>query len=165
MKTRPGRTYNGVAIKLTHGSLVSWDGRLIRHATSIMDRKPGCHVYGTFFGAKSAIVHYGVQRAIAGERQRRAYATTLRSNVENSNNEPIVDMVPSPESKVIVDSDDIGLDGSVSSVESEDDAWLATLGSDLHLGDDVHYDDDDSTVDDGVPVSDAVEGNQVSYLE
>ncbi|KAI2493781.1 hypothetical protein MHU86_20744 [Fragilaria crotonensis] len=161
-KTRTGRTYNGVAIKLTHGTLISWDGRLIRHATSIMDRKPGCHVYGTFFGAKAAIVHYGVRRAIAAERQRRAYAIARRTVVNCDDGEPIVDIVPSPESKVIVDSDEVGLDGSVSSAESDDDSWIAALGSDLHLGDDVHYDDDDSTVDDGVPVSDAVEGDQVS---
>ncbi|KAI2497925.1 hypothetical protein MHU86_16581 [Fragilaria crotonensis] len=106
-KTRTGRTYNGVAIKLTHGTLISWDGRLIRHATSIMDRKPGCHVYGTF-GAKAAIVHYGVRRAIAAERQRRAYAIARRTVVNCDDGEPIVDIVPSPESKVIVDSDEVG---------------------------------------------------------
>lgn len=71
-KSPNGCTYNGVAIKLTHGTLISWDGRLIRHCTSVMQRMQGGHVYGTFFGAKSAVVHYGVHRAMTSERQRRA---------------------------------------------------------------------------------------------
>jgi hypothetical protein len=73
-KTHTGPTFNGLAIKLTHGVLISWDGRVIRHGTSMMDRKGGCHVYGTFFAAKSAIVRYGVKRAIALECRRRENA-------------------------------------------------------------------------------------------
>ncbi len=38
-KNGSGKTYNGMAIRLTHGVLISWDGRLIRHCTSMMDRK------------------------------------------------------------------------------------------------------------------------------
>ena len=40
-KSHNGRNYNGVAIKLTHGTLISWDGRLIRHCTSVMQRREG----------------------------------------------------------------------------------------------------------------------------
>ena len=155
-KSVTGRTYNGVAIKLTHGTLISWDGRLIRHCTSMMERRPGSHVYGTFFGAKTSVVHYAVGRAIESERQRRAYVATLPRPKEASEGDgPVVDMVPVPESKVIIDSDDIALDGSVSSAASDDDSdgWIAKLGSDMHLGDDT---DDDGSVDDGVPASDAI---------
>ncbi len=55
-----------------------------------------------------------------------------------------------------MDSDDVGLNGSVSSAESESDGWIGALGSDLPL------DDDNSIVDDGVPVSDPLEGDRVS---
>ena len=48
---------------MTHGVvLISWDGRLVRHCTSVMDRKN--HVYGTFFAAKRSIVEHG-QRTMA----------------------------------------------------------------------------------------------------
>ena len=160
-KNISGRTYDGVAIKLTHGTLISWDGRLIRHCTSVMDRKEGCHVYGTFFGAKTKVVHYGVQRAITSERQRRAYAEGRQRGV-GGDDSPIVDIVPASESNVILDNDDIGFDGSVSSVELESDAWIGALGEDLGLGDETHDDGDDSTIDEGVPVSDAIEAGHVS---
>jgi hypothetical protein len=49
-KTRTGPTYNGVAITLSHGVLISWDGRVIWHGTSMMKRKKDCNVYCTFRG-------------------------------------------------------------------------------------------------------------------
>ncbi len=70
-KTRTGPTYNGVAIKLSHGVLVSLDGRVIRHGNSMMNRKKGCHVYGSIFAAKTAIVRHGVKQAIASECRQR----------------------------------------------------------------------------------------------
>ncbi|KAI2496230.1 hypothetical protein MHU86_18281 [Fragilaria crotonensis] len=60
-----GPTYNGMAIRLKHGVMISWDGRLIRHCTSMMRRAEGKHVYGTFFAAKTAIVRYGTRKAAA----------------------------------------------------------------------------------------------------
>ena len=70
---------------------------------------------------------------------------------------------PGQESRVLIDTDDIGLDGSVSSAESEGSAWIGALGEDLCLGGDVHDgDDDDNTVDEGVPVADAIEGDHIS---
>lgn len=38
------REYYGIAIDLTHGVLISWDGRLIWHGTSMM------HHHGNLFG-------------------------------------------------------------------------------------------------------------------
>lgn len=158
-----GKVYNGVAIKLTHGTMISWDGRLIRHCTSMSDRAPGCHVYGTFFGAKTSVVHYGVQQSIAEERQRLAYAATA------SGSEPIVDMVPSTasnvqssESRVIIETGSVQFEGSVCSLESDSDGWIAGLGGDLPLGDNHHNDDDDSTVDDGVPNTEALASDEIS---
>ncbi|KAI2503991.1 hypothetical protein MHU86_10488 [Fragilaria crotonensis] len=53
------REYYGIAIKLTHGVLISWDGRLIRHCTSIMSRNWG-DVFGTFFAAKTKVIKRGM---------------------------------------------------------------------------------------------------------
>jgi hypothetical protein len=64
VKNGEGKTYNGMAIRLSHGVLVSWDGRLIRHCTAKMDCAHKCHFYGTFFAAKSKIVTYGMDRKI-----------------------------------------------------------------------------------------------------
>ncbi len=58
-------TFQGVAIELTHGSLISWDGRVIRHCTSIAERPDQSkHVYGTFFAAKSSVVAYGARMSL-----------------------------------------------------------------------------------------------------
>jgi hypothetical protein len=35
MVKREGKTYNGVAIQLFHGASIAWDGRIIRHGTTI----------------------------------------------------------------------------------------------------------------------------------
>jgi hypothetical protein len=63
-------TYQGVAIKLTHGTMISWDGRVIRHATSVVDEAEVDngdklnHRYGNFFAAKSSIVAFGARMAL-----------------------------------------------------------------------------------------------------
>ena len=64
-----GAMFHGLAIKLTHGVLASWDGRVIRHGTSMMQRTK--HVYGTFFAAKSSVVVYGARMAFMREAARR----------------------------------------------------------------------------------------------
>jgi hypothetical protein len=48
-----GKVYYGVKIRLRHGTSVSWDGRVIRHCTSVTEIGLGNHVFGTFWGAKS----------------------------------------------------------------------------------------------------------------
>ena len=54
-----GGAFNRLAIRLTHGVLISWDGRLVRHGTSVMNKKG--HVYGSFFAPKKAIIEHGQQ--------------------------------------------------------------------------------------------------------
>jgi hypothetical protein len=69
-----GKPFNGVAVKLRHGTAISWDGRIIRHCTSLF--RPdgpgtaivgeGCannHVYGTFTAAKERLVNFGRWKA------------------------------------------------------------------------------------------------------
>ena len=68
-------SFNGIAIKLRHGTAISWDGRLIRHCTSVArpDGPKGSlagsggkqtnHLYGTFTAAKEKIVEAGRKRA------------------------------------------------------------------------------------------------------
>jgi hypothetical protein len=60
------REYRGVAIKLTHGVLISWDGRLIRHCTSICERIGD--VCGSFFAGKTRVVKFGMKQAQQGLR-------------------------------------------------------------------------------------------------
>lgn len=67
-----GRPFAGVAIRLSHGVAISWDGRVIRHCTSLsmpdgIDGKRvgdgrNCfknHLYGTFTAAKERVVQAG----------------------------------------------------------------------------------------------------------
>jgi hypothetical protein len=55
------REYNGIAIKLSDGVLIGWDGRLIRHGTSMVGERVG-NIYGNFFAAKTRIVKYGMSQ-------------------------------------------------------------------------------------------------------
>ena len=65
-----GAPFAGVAIRLTHGVAISWDGRIIRHCTSLSkpDGDDGKrvgkgrhtnHLYGTFTAAKERVVNAG----------------------------------------------------------------------------------------------------------
>jgi hypothetical protein len=58
-----GSTYNGVAIKLTHGVAISWDGRRIKHCTAMKRVIKGDtnYRYGTFCGAKTSLVKLGLK--------------------------------------------------------------------------------------------------------
>jgi hypothetical protein len=70
-----GNPFDGVAVKLHHGVAISWDGRLIRHCTSLTQVDGECdpyvsftytpknQVFGTFVGAKAAIVSAGLMAA------------------------------------------------------------------------------------------------------
>ena len=54
------REYVGIAIALTHGVLIGWDGRLIRHCTSVKTRH-SANFFGTFFAAKTRVVKFGMR--------------------------------------------------------------------------------------------------------
>jgi hypothetical protein len=67
-----GQPFAGIAIKLRHGVAISWDGRIIRHCTSL-SKPDGVggklvgdgrnrfvnHLYGTFTAAKERVVQAG----------------------------------------------------------------------------------------------------------
>jgi hypothetical protein len=57
--------FNGIAIKLRHGTVISWDGRVVKHCTAVPIPGGNNHVYGTFTAAKERIV--GVGCALAGK--------------------------------------------------------------------------------------------------
>jgi hypothetical protein len=75
--TNNGTPFNGVAVRLYHGTAISWDGRVIRHCTSLTrpdgakkpiggGRDPTVnHVYGTFSAAKKRAVNAGRRGAAA----------------------------------------------------------------------------------------------------
>lgn len=55
-----GKTYNGLAIALSHGTCIAWDGRVIRHGTSdtiVSNAQNGC--FGWFWSAdmRSAVAN------------------------------------------------------------------------------------------------------------
>ena len=55
-----GVTYNGFAIPLQHGTVVTWDARLVRHCTAVpLIKKPNAEVYGTYFGVTTKIANHG----------------------------------------------------------------------------------------------------------
>ena len=56
------RDYQGVAIKLSHGVLISWDGQVVKHCTSVCD-EPNGDVCGTFFATKTRDVRQGMHKA------------------------------------------------------------------------------------------------------
>jgi hypothetical protein len=60
-----GTHFNGIAIKLRHGTVISWDGRVVKHCTAVSILGGNNHVYGTFTAAKERIV--GVGCALAGK--------------------------------------------------------------------------------------------------
>ena len=66
-----GSVYQGIAIRLYHGIAIAWDGRVLRHCTSLMDgvRDPvgsdigvTGHVFSTYLGTKIAHVERYRQR-------------------------------------------------------------------------------------------------------
>jgi hypothetical protein len=70
-----GTEYNGIAVKLCHGTAMSWEGRVARHCTSV-SRPDGAatapvgsgwtsgnRLYGMFTAAKEKIVAAGRSRA------------------------------------------------------------------------------------------------------
>jgi hypothetical protein len=78
--------YAGVAVQVRHGTAISWDGRVVRHCTSIpmpdgvdgytpwTSRKFENNVYGTFTAAKERVVQAGRSLAAA------AFAATAAKN-------------------------------------------------------------------------------------
>ena len=70
-------SFDGLAIKIRHGTAISWDGRVIRHCTSVSrpdgpgtcfasgygGKKTTNHLFGTFTAAKEKIIHAGRRRA------------------------------------------------------------------------------------------------------
>ena len=51
-----GRVYYGLRIKLCHGAIVNWDGRVMKHFTSLTDVGDGNHVYGYFFCPSTRLI-------------------------------------------------------------------------------------------------------------
>ena len=60
-ETPTGEPFSGLAIELSHGVAIQWDGRVIRHCTSMMHTPKSNHVYGTFCAAKSKLVDFGLR--------------------------------------------------------------------------------------------------------
>ena len=71
------KLYGGLVITLSHGTSISWDGRLVRHCTSItypgrltpstntVPTQPN-HVFGTFWAAKSMVIKCFLDKKTSG---------------------------------------------------------------------------------------------------
>jgi hypothetical protein len=71
-ETNEGTRFSGLAIQLTHGVAIQWDGRILRHCTSILHNDgvgspstidkplvpPENQVYGMFSAAKTKLVDF-----------------------------------------------------------------------------------------------------------
>ena len=112
-KRLDGSSFAGVAIKLHHGTAISWGGRVVRHCISITmpdgidSRSPlDSHqkgdfvnrVYGTFTAAKVLIVH-----------ARRKFAAAMASMTEV--NTPIRDVDPVVEGEPAVPPKEVQIEG------------------------------------------------------
>jgi hypothetical protein len=53
-----GNQTNGIAVKLSHGTIISWDGRIHRHCTSITNTGNQNHAYGWFWAADGRAIQH-----------------------------------------------------------------------------------------------------------
>jgi hypothetical protein len=100
-----GAEYNGIAVKLHHGTAISWDGRVVRHCTTMSlpdatDTQPVCagwttknRVFGTFTAAKEKVVAAGQARAAENECGA-AEAVAMDESVNNMVNVQTVSLQP-----------------------------------------------------------------------
>lgn len=56
-----GKVFYGLRIKLCHGAIVNWDGRVMKHFTSITETGHGNHVYGYFFCPSTRLIETKTQ--------------------------------------------------------------------------------------------------------
>ena len=55
--SKDGRVYHGLVVKPCHGAAISWDGRLVRHCTSIPDRGcPDNSLFSNFYAGCGSII-------------------------------------------------------------------------------------------------------------
>jgi hypothetical protein len=95
-KRPDGRPFCGIAIKLGYGTAISWDGRVIRHATSLSKPdgidsmrlgdagyRPRNHLFGTFTAAKERVIKAGraLCKATATASGKLAVASSDKSTV------------------------------------------------------------------------------------
>lgn len=62
-----GREFYGLAVKLAHGVAISWDGRVLRHCTSLCEPNANANgaqnrLFGSFSAAKYSILKAGTMR-------------------------------------------------------------------------------------------------------
>ena len=87
-------------MQLRHGTAISWDGRLIRHCSSL-SRPDGPvenppvknHVYGTFTAAKDRIVDAGRKRATLYQTDGGGEEIVLTEDDEEHDNPPVDPML------------------------------------------------------------------------
>ena len=103
-----GTPYNGIAIRIRHGVALSWDGRQVRHCTSLScpngegpfseDNKPN-YLYGTFTAAKDRIVALGRRLATAGGQRKIPPGVTDGVGDDGGNGEAIEEEYVIPKKK------------------------------------------------------------------
>jgi hypothetical protein len=67
-----GKSYDGVLVRLRHGRSISWDGRVIRHCTSVTncgvgDNGNANHVFGWFHAAKEKLIKHACNNVVGSK--------------------------------------------------------------------------------------------------
>ena len=101
-----GKPFSGLAIQLTHGVAIQWDGRIIRHCTSMVEPGVGNHVYGTFCAAKAKVVDFG-RKLFEEDRLRQKYLSRVFEDGDEQ-----ADASSDDDDKDSSDDDDKDQDGS-----------------------------------------------------
>ena len=77
-----GEWRKGAAIPLQHGTIITWDARLLRHCTAYPEVKPGNHAFGTYFGIQDKYINY--LRAVLAKKQTSKMQTNKLLTVTSS---------------------------------------------------------------------------------
>jgi hypothetical protein len=103
-------TYQGVAIQLFHGIAIAWDGRVVRHGTSLTTCGTGNHTFGWFWSANGRMVSHLLPTLDEGTSQqppRRTIPTLANSSEEVSQQDtlpPIPRRTLQPASSSLIDT-------------------------------------------------------------
>jgi hypothetical protein len=80
--------FAGVAIELTHGVAISWDGRRVRHCTSVFKHgHPNNHVYATFCAPKVRVLNFAQNGRASGQDRSLAVTDNTSAGTETEGEE------------------------------------------------------------------------------
>ena len=80
------KSFVGIAIKLYDGIIISWDGRVIRHGTTLTRVMKDNHTYGCVFVAKKGVMKAALSSETAAKiASKKSVSSPARSILRNEN--------------------------------------------------------------------------------